>query len=138
MQFGDILASQIIWVLTGICIVACSYAKRSVVAGVITGVIAPMVLIPIWVIAALAINIPHLLLRTLFPEIFTGLHDSSSAWSEAVLFLADPSYLAMFVTGLLFAWYCVVERKTAHLPAASSDRGTRGRCSNILRRETWR
>jgi len=138
MQFGDILASPLIWVLTGICIVACTYAKRSLVAGIITGVIAPMVLIPIWVIAALAINVPHLLLRTLFPEIFTGLHNSSSVWAEAVLFITDPSYLAMFVTAVLFTWYCRVERKTAHLAAASSAGGARGRCSNILRRETWR
>ena len=138
MQFGDILASPIIWILTGVCIVACSYAKRNIVMGVITGVFAPMILIPIWVIAALAINVPHLLLRTLVPELFAALNNSSSVWSGVFLFVADPSNLAASFTAILFIWYCHVERMTAYLPAATFDRGAGGKCSNILRRETWR
>jgi len=137
MQFGDVLASPIIWVLTVICIIGCVYANRSVVVGIICGVIAPMVVIPIWVIAALAINVPHLLVRTLFPELVPFLEKSSSAWAGVVVFLTDPGNLAVFITAVLFVWYCIVGRKNCHRPAAFTPTRSRLTASNPFIRRFW-
>lgn len=97
-MFGDILASPFFWVLTVGCIAACIYAKRNVAVGIITGIFAPLIIIPIYIIAALAINVPHFLVRKMFPEIFVALKSLSTVWSTVILLVTDPGHLAALFT----------------------------------------
>ncbi len=134
----DVVESPITWILTGVCIVGCIYAKRSVVAGIITGIMAPMVIVPLWIMSGLAVNVPHLLVRTLFPKLLPFLENSSSAWAGAVLFITDPGHLATLITAAFFIWYCIVGRMNSHRPLAFTSTRSRLTASNPFIRRYWR
>lgn len=135
MQMQDVLDSPITWILTGICIAGCIYAKRNIVVGIICGVIAPMFVVPVWITVGLAVNIPHLLIRTMFPKLLPFMENSPSAWAGAVIFLTDPGNVATFITAALFVWYCIVGRKNAHRSAAFvSSRNRPAGTSPFIRR----
>jgi len=121
---SDAVATQL-WILTPICIAGCIYAKRSVVSGIICGVIAPIVVFPLWLSVALAVNVPYLMVKKMFPGMFVSLANSSSAIAEAVLYLTNPGVMAVIITAALFVWYCIVGRKNSHLPPAYAPRKSR-------------
>jgi len=131
---SDAVVTQL-WMLTPICIAGCIYAKRNVVAGIICGVIAPIVVFPLWLSVALAVNVPYLLVKKLFPGMFVFLENSSSATAEAVLYLTNPAVIAVFITAMLFIWYCIVGRRSSHVPPAyAPSKGRRMGTSPFIRK----
>ncbi|MFK5922378.1 MAG: hypothetical protein QM496_09385 [Verrucomicrobiota bacterium] len=131
----DVVESPLTWILTGICVVGCIYAKRSVISGIITGIMAPMVIVPLWIMAGLAVNVPHLLVRKMFPDLLPYLQNSSSAWASGILFVTDPAHLATGITAGFFIWYCIVGRMNSHRPLAFTlERNTITSPSPLTRR----
>lgn len=138
MQMSDVVESPITWILTGICIVGCIYAKRNVVSGVITGIMAPMVIVPLWIVSGLAVNVPHLMVRSMFPDLLPYLQDSPSPWAALLLFTTYPGNVATLITAALFIWYCIVGRESAHRRLAFTNHRSRLVGSNPFMKHYWR
>ncbi len=121
---SDAVVTQLL-ILTPICIVGCIYARRHVVSGIICGVIAPIIVFPLWLSVALAINVPYSLVKKMFPGVFVALQNSSSTTAESVLYLTNPAVVAVFITAGLFIWYCIVGRMNSHRSPAYAPRKSR-------------
>jgi hypothetical protein len=134
---SDAVVTQL-WILTPICIAGCIYARRRVLSGVICGVIAPIVVFPLWLSVALAVNVPYLLVKKLVPGMFVSLEKSSSATAGAVLYFTNPGVIAVFITAGLFIWYCIVERRNSHVPTAYAPSRGRRMGSSPFMRCFWR
>ncbi|MEM8955026.1 MAG: hypothetical protein AAGD22_12820 [Verrucomicrobiota bacterium] len=60
-MLGEVLVSPYAWATFVICVLGGWYAKRCLVDGIIVGGIASLILVPVWVVAGMAMMIPRLI-----------------------------------------------------------------------------
>ena len=131
MTLEGFLSSPLFWTIFGGCFLAGWYAKRSFIKGLGVTLIAPMVIVPLWILITVVLSLPTYLLRLYFPKMMETVAEVMAELPESAIFLFHPSTI---LAGVLLFLYSKSERETAHLPPAGGPNASPSQCANPLRK----
>ncbi|MEM7144592.1 MAG: hypothetical protein AAF591_05625 [Verrucomicrobiota bacterium] len=130
-MLGEVLASPYTWATFAICVLGGWYAKRCLVDGIIVGGIASLILVPVWIVAGMALIVPRLIVELVYPGFGAWVGGLVAGWPFWATLLVHP---ATGVTGVLFFLYCRAERENSGAPAVYTPYESEVARHNVLSR----